>query len=295
MRQVGEAKVQSDDQQQRLIDINTTDILNAFGLTPVGWRRKLLAALCYYPARRFTKQVIYYDQLVKTEGLQNASIGMLSQLHNRLTVSGEKQIPSSGPVLFVANHPGLADTTALFATIPRADLRTLAADRPFLRALPRIAQTLIFLDEEATNNLNAVRLATRHLRSGGAILTFPAGQIEPDPAILPGAVAALQQWSDSTILFARLAPETQIVPVVVTGVLSPHAQRNPIRLLRRTQKDREWLGATLQLLIPAYQRVNVHIAFGEPIAVNHLLKLSHRNAAMQFIIDAMRQLIEQHQ
>jgi hypothetical protein len=56
-----------------------------------------------------------------------------------------------------------------------------------------------------------------------------------------------------------------VVPVVVSGVISPSGLHNPVIHLRRRRRDREWLAATLQLLIPALRNVDVRVGFGSPI------------------------------
>jgi hypothetical protein len=152
----------------------------------------------------------------------------------------------------------------LFASIPRPDLLVIAADRPFLRALPNTSRYLLFVGD-TSSRLGLLRRAAEHLRRGGALLTFPRGEIEPDPAVLPGAVDALEQWTDSVMIFARLVPELVVVPAVVSGVLSRAAQRNPLTQLRRTKKDREWLGAMLQVMFTFLARVEPRVEFAEPI------------------------------
>jgi putative hemolysin len=178
-------------------------------------------------------------------------------------VHGVEQIPRSGPVLLLSNHPGMTDTLALLAAIPRDDLLVLAADKPFLRALRCASRSLIFIPEEIAKRLPVVRRAITHLRSGGALLTFPAGEIEPDPAVLPGAVEALGRWSSSSLFFLRYVPESTVVPVVVSGVLARPAQRHPLALLRRRGADRERLAAMLQVLVhtlvPSAWRVRVRV------------------------------------
>jgi hypothetical protein len=82
---------------------------------------------------------------------------------------------------------------------------------------------------------------------------------------LPGAVEALDHWSSSADLFARLTPGLAVVPVVVSGVISPSALRNPLIHLRRRRRDREWLAATLQVLVPALRNVDARVEFGLPI------------------------------
>ena len=207
-------------QLDELTRINTHDLLKAFGLEQVTWGRRLLAALCWWPARQFAHKIMRYDALVGQTGLRAGGQWAMQAFDARLQISGQAHVPSTGPLLLLANHPGMTDTMALFASIARPDLRVLAASRPFLSALPNTSDKLIYINEQANNNLAAIRAATSHLRRDGAILTFPAGQIEPDPAVLPGAIASLQNWSESIALFTRLAPETQIVPVLVCGVLS---------------------------------------------------------------------------
>jgi hypothetical protein len=86
-------------------------------------------------------------------------------------------------------------------------------------------------------------------------LTFP-GEIEPDPAVLPGAVEALGRWTSSAGSFACLAPGLAVVPVVVSGVISPNASRLRLTRLWRRRRDREWLAATLQMLTPALRDVD---------------------------------------
>lgn len=248
-----------------LIAINTDDLLAAFGLEQVQRGRALLRWLVRRPARRFARQVLACDDRVAAAGLQAGGAWMLEQFIRSVAVEGQAQLPTSGPLLIVANHPGLYDTLALFATIARPDLRVLAADRPFLRALPATSRYLIAIDDAPGARMNVVRAGARHLRNGGALLTFPAGQIEPDPAVLPGAVAALSAWSNSLSTFIRLVPDVTVLPVVVSGVLSPAALRHPLTHARRGEEQRQWLAATLQIVFPSLQRGTLRVAFGQPL------------------------------
>lgn len=254
-------------QLAELIRINTDDILAAFGLAQTRLPRRLLDWLCYRPAHRFARQVLGFDDMVATQGLQVAGTRILQQFVQGLDVSGQEHVPLNGPLLIVSNHPGLYDTAALFATIPRPDLRIVAADRPFLRILPHTSRYLIAVGTAPAGRLGVVRLVTRHLRNGGAVLTFPGGQIEPDPAVQPGAIEALEHWSDSMELFVRMAPALHIVPVVVSGVFAAQNLRHPLIRLRREAADRERLAAMLQLVFPQWQTIRVRVAFGRPIHV----------------------------
>lgn len=270
-----------DARERALVAINTYDILGALGWRGTGPVRRWLELAVRGPARRFARDVMTLDDAAARSDLagdagacfREAARGVVAKLAGALTARGADGIPRSGPALILSNHPGLTDTAALFAAIPRADLRVLAAERPFLRALPAAARRLIFIPEgrdpaSAAGRAGALRAAVAHLRAGGALLTFPAGEIEPDPLVLPDAIGALDRWSASTAVFVRQVPGCVVVPVIVSGVLSRRAQAHPLTHLRRRRADREWLGAMLQLLVrtllPGAWPVRVRVDFLEP-------------------------------
>lgn len=256
-------------QLHALTRANLDDLLGGFGLEQVTHGRRALNWLAHLPARRFAQQVITYDDHVGAGGLSAGGTWALQHFVQNLLISHPEHVPRAGPTLIVANHPGLCDTAALFAAIERADLRVIAAARPFLQALPNTSRYLLFVDADPATRLHVLRSAARHLRAGGAVLTFPAGAIEPDPALLPGAAESIEQWSGSIDVLARLAPNLTIVPAIVSGVLSPRALRHPLTYLRKQPKDRQWLAALLQIQLRSLRRVTVQVAFGPPIQTNH--------------------------
>ena len=265
------------------------ELLDAFGLGGPGRGRRHLELLSRVPAKRLARQVATYDEIVGESGLPAGGAWALGRMARRVEVEGRENVPPEGPLLLVANHPGLADALALFATVPRRDLHVVAAERPFLAALPNTSRYLIPVSEASPpQRFGAVRIATRHLKGGGAILTFPGGKIEPDPAVLPGAVEALEHWSESLDLFARFVPDLTIVPAVVSGVLSPTALRNPLIFVRRRPRDREWLAATLQMLTPALRNVTTRVAFGQPVHAEDIPDRTVREA----VLEEARRLIE---
>lgn len=246
------------------------ELLSAFGLGGLlqrGVARRPLELLSGVSARRLARQVATYDRVVGESGLRASGAWALERMARRVEVEGKENVPREGPLLIAANHPGLGDSLALFATIPRTDLRVVAAERPLLDALPNTSRYLLTVAEASPGRFGLVRAATRHLRDGGAVITFPGGRIEPDPAVLPGAVEALERWSASVGLFARLVPGLTVVPAIVSGVLSPTALRNPLIFLRRKREDREWLAATLQMMTPMLRNVTTRVAFGQPVRV----------------------------
>jgi hypothetical protein len=250
------------EQIEVLTRVCADELLEAFGL---GGGIRGLDLLARIPARRLAHQIATYDEIVGRSGLAAGGAWALERMARSAEVEGRENVPTEGPLLLAANHPGLADSIALFSGVPRQDLRVMAAERPLLTALPNTSRYLITVPEGSSGRLGAVRTAARHLKRGGAVLTFPGGRIEPDPAVLPGARDALERWSESLDLFARLVPGLTVVPAVVSGVLSPTALRNPLIFVRRERRDREWLAASLQMLMPALRNVTTRVVFGEPV------------------------------
>ena len=247
-----------------LAKICADDLVSSFGLHKTGALGSLLRLVASVPSQRLGGQIATYDDIVGEAGLSAGGAWALEQMAREVVVKG--RVPREGPLLVVSNHPGLADAVALFAAMPREDLRVIAAERPFLSALPNTSRALIPVKETPGGRSGAARVAARHLKRGGAVITFPGGKIEPDPAVLPGAVAALGAWSGSVDLFARLVPDLTVVPAVVSGVISRAALRNPLNRIRSDPRDREWLAATFQMLVPALRNVTTRVEFGPSVS-----------------------------
>lgn len=252
-----------DPRTRTLLDVNIDDLLEAFGWQDTPLVHGLVRRLARMPALRFAREMTAFDDAVEASGVAAAARAMLAGYTRAVRARNLQCIPATGPVLLLSNHPGMTDTLALFSSIPRADLLALAAERPFLQALPAARRSLVFLSEDRARRFAAMRRAIDHLRAGGALLTFPAGEIEPDPAVLPGAEQALERWSGSSINFLRFVPDLTVVPIIVSGVLTPRTQRSPLTLLRRQRADREKLAAALQVLVhalfPSAWRVSVTV------------------------------------
>jgi hypothetical protein len=173
----------------------------------------------------------------------------------------------------------MADTLSLFAAIGRRDLKVIAQARPFLSALSHTAKHLVFTEENLGRRVIAAHEIAAHLRTGGAALTFPAGHIEPDPAIDRDAAQSLRTWADSARCILHLAPETRVVPVAVSGVVWS-------RTTTRWQK-REKLAAALQLIAMVgggLRPTNATVRFGEALAPSPLLR--------DRVLASMRQMID---
>jgi hypothetical protein len=272
----------------------TQEIWRALGLDPQAGLRHLLRPLVWAPTHRFSDLAARFDQLVADAGFHEAARWVLPKFITRLEVEGEERVPRQGPLLVTSNHPGGADSIALAASLPRQDLKIVVSAMPFIRGLPNSASHFIYTTLDVHERMRVVRESIRHLRQGGSLLIFPRGQVEPDPAHLPGALEAVSQWSPSVGLIVKSVPETQVVPAIVSGVLAPSSLRNPLTRIRSNARDQQMLAEILQIiqqmLLPRRIAVAARVRFGLPFHAGTGRALSPR-ALSDEIIESARQLL----
>lgn len=279
---------------QNLTEINLDDLVSSFGWQNYPLPAALLRRIFHAPAEKFARQMLAFDASVGATGLPEGARQTLDDFAQCLEVFGAEDVPCSGPVLFLSNHPGMVDTLALFVALNRPDLRIIALNRPFLLSLPNVTRHLFFISDDPAERMSAVKKAASHLRAGGAVLTFPAGKIEPDPQVYPGALESLSDWTDSAGVFVRFAPETKIVPTFVSGVLWDKAVKFPLTRFKPDREEREKLGAAFQLLAHILfnaRPLKVKIQFAQPITLEEVG--SKEMAAIHAkIIERMQGLVE---
>ncbi len=117
---------------------------------------------------------------------------LLGLFYRRIDVVGAEHVPATGPLIVAANHHNsLVDAMLLLAVVPRR-LRTLANaplfHHPLIGPFLRLVGALpVHRRQEAGNDpaRNAALFAatTATLQKGGAILIFPEGRTQPEPAL----------------------------------------------------------------------------------------------------------------
>lgn len=132
-------------------------------------------------------------------------------------------IPSSGPLLVVANHPfGTLDGLAIAAALEpcRDDVRVLANHA--LSAIPELRDLCFFVNPfggaaGVARSRAGLRAAHLWLRQGGTLIVFPAGEVAHGP--LRHGTHADGAWNDTV---GRLAIHTgaSVLPVHVHGTNS---------------------------------------------------------------------------
>jgi 1-acyl-sn-glycerol-3-phosphate acyltransferase len=226
---------------------------------------------------------------------------LLTRFVQGVEVRGAEGIPTSGPLILAANHPGAYDVTIFIANQPREDLKIIASDVNAIRYLPHVAPHFIFVGREGDDThtrMTAFRAAERHLRDGGAVFLFPTGIVNPDPAISPGAHEALEGWSHSLELFMHRVPETRLVPGIISGVISPSWLRSPLVRIRKGWVSRQKLAEVFevlqQIIFPGSVPLSPKVSFGQPLSVASLAQVGDVNRLMPGIIRAAQALLAEH-
>jgi len=214
------------DLARELATLSANEMVAALGVRrgPALFRKGL--ALPFYAASRTLGDTLaQLDQEVGARGLPAAAQRALQRFGVALHTSGTRR--GEGPRLVLANHPGAYDALALMSALEREDLLILAADRGFLRALPGLSAHFVFVGDSVGERAGALKRAVTHLRRGGALLHFPAGQIEPDADFEPAQASWLEPWQPgvSTLVEACQRVNGRVLVAGVRGVHSPRAKR----------------------------------------------------------------------
>lgn len=262
---------------------NAREMLLAFKLDRLGHLQVLAEWLASVPARRLARKILHFDDLVGRSGLATGGRYFVEEFTGSLCVEGQQHVPRSGPLLAVSNHPGMVDAMAIWVALEeRPDLKIIASDRDIFHAVPNIRSRLLLVDPRTRCRSGLVRAAIGHLRQGKALLTFPAGAIEPDPSMRLVTTAA--GWSDSSSVLVRAVPETVVLPIAVSGVISATAHRHPLATRFADPKEREWAAATLQVLFRHLRDTRTRVVIGERIFCDRASVRAEVQAAMAALL-----------
>jgi len=270
------------------------EICYALGVSRRGLVRRMLTPLLRRPIRRLAAIAAKADAEIDSSGLSGAARRILSDLSLRPTARGAEGIPASGPLLMVSNHPGGFDSVAILSCIPRRDIKVVLSDAPLTRAFVYARRYFIFAALNAAGGAKALRDCIDHLKTGGAILIFANGDVEPDPESNREAGLPFRDWSRSVGIMLREAPEAWLQAAVISGVLLPKFVRHPLVRIRKNEVRRQKLAEVLQILrqliSPRAVRLNPHLSFNKPVKARDL----DQNALMPAVIGMARRLLEEH-
>ncbi|HKJ26431.1 MAG TPA: 1-acyl-sn-glycerol-3-phosphate acyltransferase [Anaerolineales bacterium] len=280
----------------------TIEILRAFNLPDGEFGQWAFGGWFKKPATRFSEIFAQFDHDVADFGLSEAAKRLLLNFTEPATAVGAELIPAEGPVLITSNHPGTVDGVSIVASMPRNDVKVIVGGMPFLKKLP-IASGHTIVAERTSNNVvrgNVVRESIRHLKNGGALLIFPSGRIDPDPAVLPGAVEALEYWSRSIAIMLRRVPETLLVPTITSGVLAERYTRSPLTMLKSDgvgkRRIMEMIQIMRQLVFGEHLSLRPLITFDRPFTVKDLgiTNLRETEQILHSVIERAKNLLNEH-
>jgi hypothetical protein len=274
------------------------EIVAAFGFPSKGWIRQMLGPFFWPPAHLFAKLIAQIDRTVAEDGLPSAAGQLLTRFVEGMHVFGTENIPHQGPILIASNHPGAYDSIAILANLPRQDIKVIVSDVPFLRNLPASSRHMIYAPGGVSGRMTAVREIIRHMETGGTVLIFPSGKVDPDPAFLDGSSERLNIWSPSLDVIMKRVPETQLIVSIVSGVLAPACFKNPLARLPaeawRQQKLAEFIQVIQQLLFGQKFNLRPCLTFGEPKTAVELTYPGNLSDLHQAIITCARQILDTH-
>ena len=282
-----------------LSNLLVDEIFKTLGLSQTGLFRRLGGRMFRRPTRRLSQIGLQLDDLISSTSLNDALGVFLTEFAHPLWVDGVRNVPRQGPLVVAPNHPGTVDSLAVLASLPRTDVKIIAGYTPILESLVHLREHLIFRELTGTNSrVSAVRAALRHLEEGGCLLLFPAGRLEPDPAVLPGAASSLSSWHRSIELFLRKVPNTAMVPVIVSHILLPRFVNHVLAASRRSAADRQRTAEMLQILSQVVRRnryvLSPRISFGEMCNYQELEQQHADQPPFEAIITQFKELLSAH-
>ncbi|MEN4012961.1 MAG: 1-acyl-sn-glycerol-3-phosphate acyltransferase [Chloroflexota bacterium] len=243
-----------------------------------GWarrdpRRRLIQALISKPLSRFAGRLSRLDEDIHAGGLQMGLERLLTDFVSRIHFQPLEAFPRSGGVIVACNHPGTFDGFVLANLIQREDVRVIARDMPLLRGLPAISRHVIFSTRDMAQRSEVLRKGIAHLNNGGALLTFPRGTIEPDPANQTGAMSEVRHWLPSLEFWLRKAPHARLVIGTISGIVSPTALKMAGLLFRgawNAQVAAEIGQVIVQVLAPQWWKIEPQVTFSAPLSLPRL-------------------------
>jgi hypothetical protein len=277
-----------------LTDTLLSEIARAMALPPTAATRTIVRLVFGRAAQRVSDMAMGFDREIARHGSAAGARWLLPHFVSAHTARGEDRIPNEGPLLIVSNHPASYDGIVISAYVNRPDFKIIIGEIPPYKFLPHVSQHAIFSPpvKNTFGRMQTVRNAIRHLQDGGALLIFPRGGIEPDPAFMPAPGAEFGKWSRSLEIFLERVPQTRVLVTMVSGVIARAAMRHPITWFRKARPDRQRLAFILQIVRQIVcgrelYGLTPHVTFGELLA-----SAEHQNVLSEIERSAQRVLAQ---
>jgi hypothetical protein len=217
----------------------------------------------------------------------------------KMVASGIMTIPTTGPLLVASNHPGAYDTLVITSNLPRDDIKIIVnIPLDFISELPSTLPHFFYAPPDPHIRMNVVRSALKHLKSGGALLLFASGRIDPDPASMPGAEHEFDCWSRSLEIFLRRVPNTSLLITIVSGILTPKYVNHFFTRFQKERPDKqrisEFFQVMNQMITPGKFHQLPSVSFSKPIPYRDLIGMKDTNHLMNGVTKHAKSLLKSH-
>ena len=278
---------------QKLNEAFLFEITKAMALPQTEISRSFVRLMFGRATQKFSKLVLGFDHEVGINGASAGARWLLQRFVAGHEARGVDIIPRDGPLLIVSNHPASYDGLAISAYINRPDYKIIIGEIPPYHYLPHLSRHAIFSPpvKNTFGRMQTVRNAIHHLKDGGALLIFPRGGIEPDPAFMPNPDAEFDKWSRSLDIFLQRVPQTRVLVTIVSGVVAADSMQHPITWFRKTRPDRQRLAFIYQMIRQILSGKELfgltpRVTFGEVLS-----SADHQNILSEIEQSARRTLI----
>lgn len=274
------------------------EIAKALALPPTPRIRKMISSLAGRAIRGFTELAAELDCVVGEEGIAGGARWLLPRFVKGHSARGVENIPPVGPLVVASNHPAYVDSVVISAHIPRRDYKVIIGEIPFFKHLPNINKNAVFAPDptDTMGRMQVIREVIRHQKNDGAILIFPRGGIEADPAWMPHPAAEFDHWSRSLEFFLKHVPHTQVLVTIVSGVISKRAMRHPITWFRKARPDRQRLAFMYQFIRQMIAGKEIfgltpRVTFGDLVSAENTIDRDHM---LQTITESAYNVLKMH-
>lgn len=230
---------------------------------------------CVKGALGLTKLNKFYESLGDGVGVDFAVHALDKlEIERVYNPTDTQKIPQNGAAIIIANHPyGALDGLLLIETVLKRRPDAKFMGNFLLSRIEPLADIFISVDPfeaSASRNIGGVRRAVKHLRSGGVLIIFPAGEVSTYQRGF--AKFGDKPWPNSIVRFIR-SSSLPVVPVYISGKNS-----FAFHFLGKIHHRLRTLALVRELLNKRGARVE--IAIGEPLIPKLLHSIdSDANAA----------------
>ena len=274
------------------------EIVRAVGLPITNFWRKMIEVMFWIPIKRFSQLGAYFDKMVYQHGFSKAVDISLKLLVNDIKILDDVAVPETGPLLVISNHPGTYDALCLAAKLPRDDVKIVSSNIPFLKIMKNANDHFLFTSVDNYVRMLVTRNAIRHLEKGGAVIMFPSAHMDPEPAFMPGAMEALDEWSRSIEIFVKKVPETVVQVAVVSRVIIPKYLAHPITRVRKGRRERQRIAEFLQVINQMVYKKKFNqvplVSFAQPFSLEQISAEKDINKLLPYSIARAKELMQNH-